>query len=395
MKKFRLFVVIIILSMTCCFAIFSLFNVTVAKRSEENIINERIDEVMSNMTLEEKIGQMIVINYNISEVNEELRSLLEDVKPGGFILMQNNYSTFDATRKFVNDIKSYSSLPFIVATDQEGGRVQRLQLLTDVEPTYVPPMSDVGDTNDIDIAYDVGKVIAEEVRTLGINVVFAPVVDVFSNIDNTVIGNRSFGSDTDIVTRLALSVSKGLEDNGVVSTFKHFPGDGDSSIDCHSSLSIIYKSSEEIDSQELIPFKSAILNGTNMIMTAHIALPNITGDNTPSTMSKEIVTGILRDKLGFDGIVISDALNMKALTNNYSDEEIYIKTVSAGVDILLMPRDARLAIESIKNNISEDRINESVRRILKFKFMELEDNNVLDISYLGSEEHQQIIDRIN
>ncbi len=399
MKNYKKIFIVILFSIICCFGIFSYFNLSDGKldnrESREDIVNRKVDELMSNMTLEEKIGQMIVINYNISEVNEELRSLLEDVKPGGFILMQNNYSTFDATRKFVNDIKSYSSLPFIVATDQEGGRVQRLQLLTDVEPTYVPPMSDVGDTNDIDIAYDVGKVIAEEVRTLGINVVFAPVVDVFSNIDNTVIGNRSFGSDTDIVTRLALSVSKGLEDNGVVSTFKHFPGHGDTSVDSHSSLPIIYKSYEEIDSQELIPFKSAILNGTNMIMTAHIALPNITGDNTPSTMSKEIVTGILRDKLGFDGIVISDALNMKALTNNYSDEEIYIKTVSAGVDILLMPRDARLAVESIKNNISEDRINESVRRILKFKFMELEDNNVLDISYLGSEEHQQIIDRIN
>jgi len=395
MKKFRLFVVIIILSMTCCFAIFSLFNVTVAKRSEENIINERIDEVMSNMTLEEKIGQMIVINYNISELNEELRSILEDVKPGGFILMQNNYSTFDATRKFISDIKSYSDLPFIMSTDQEGGSVQRLQLLTDVNPVYVPFMNKLGIMNDEGVSYEVGKVIAEEVRTLGINLVFAPVLDVFSNPENTVIGNRSFGSDTDIVSRMALSVSKGLEDNGVISTFKHFPGHGDTSVDSHISLPIVNKSYEELLNLELIPFKNAINSGAKMIMTAHIALPNITGDNTPSTMSKKIITEILREDLGYGGIIISDALNMKALTNNYSDEEIYIKTVDAGVDILLMPKNPRLAVETIKNNISEDRINESVRRILKFKFMNILEDNTLDSSYLGSEEHKIIIDKIN
>jgi len=320
---------------------------------------------------------------------------LEDVKPGGFILMQNNYSTFDATRKFISDIKSYSDLPFIMSTDQEGGSVQRLQLLTDVNPVYVPFMNKLGIMNDEGVSYEVGKVIAEEVRTLGINLVFAPVLDVFSNPENTVIGNRSFGSDTDIVSRMALSVSKGLEDNGVISTFKHFPGHGDTSVDSHISLPIVNKSYEELLNLELIPFKNAINSGAKMIMTAHIALPNITGDNTPSTMSKKIITEILREDLGYGGIIISDALNMKALTNNYSDEEIYIKTVDAGVDILLMPKNPRLAVETIKNNISEDRINESVRRILKFKFMNILEDNTLDSSYLGSEEHKIIIDKIN
>lgn len=387
------------LSVVCCFAIFSNFNISESKipskETKEDIVKKRVDELMNSMTLDEKIGQMIIINYNVSEVNDELKSILDDVKPGGFILMQNNYSTLEATKKFVQDIKSYSELPFIVSTDQEGGRVQRLQLLTDVEPVNVPSMDKIGNMNDEELALKIGKVIAEEVRVLGINVVHAPVLDILTNSDNTVIGNRSFGSSSEIVTRMGLSLSKGLEDNGVISTFKHFPGHGDTSVDSHSSLPIITKTYEELERVELVPFKSAIKNGAKMIMTAHIALPNITGDETPATMSKKIVTGILRDKLGFDGVVISDGLNMKALTNNYSESDIYLKTVEAGVDILLMPIDARLAVETIKNSISEERIDESVRRILMFKLLYLGEDNILDSSYLGSLEHKNIIDKIN
>lgn len=387
------------LSVVCCFAIFSNFNVSESKvpskETKEDIVKKRVDELMNSMTLDEKIGQMIIINYNVSEVNDELKSILDDVKPGGFILMQNNYSTLEATKKFVQDIKSYSELPFIVSTDQEGGRVQRLQLLTDVEPVNVPSMDKIGNMNDEELALKIGKVIAEEVRVLGINVVHAPVLDILTNSDNTVIGNRSFGSSSEIVTRMGLSVSKGLEDNGVISTFKHFPGHGDTSVDSHSSLPIMTKTYEELERVELVPFKSAIKNGAKMIMTSHIALPNITGDETPATMSKKIVTGILRDQLGFDGVVISDGLNMKALTNNYSESDIYLKTVEAGVDILLMPIDARLAVETIKNSISEERIDESVRRILMFKLLYLGEDNILDSSYLGSLEHKNIIDKIN
>lgn len=399
MKNIKKIIIVMMLSVVCCFAIFSNFNISESKipskETKEDIVKKRVDELMNSMTLDEKIGQMIIINYNVSEVNDELKSILDDVKPGGFILMQNNYSTLEATKKFVQDIKSYSELPFIVSTDQEGGRVQRLQLLTDVEPVNVPSMDKIGNMNDEELALKIGKVIAEEVRVLGINVVHAPVLDILTNSDNTVIGNRSFGSSSEIVTRMGLSLSKGLEDNGVISTFKHFPGHGDTSVDSHSSLPIITKTYEELERVELVPFKSAIKNGAKMIMTAHIALPNITGDETPATMSKKIVTGILRDKLGFDGVVISDGLNMKALTNNYSESDIYLKTVEAGVDILLMPIDARLAVETIKNSISEERIDESVRRILMFKLLYLGEDNILDSSYLGSLEHKNIIDKIN
>lgn len=397
MKNLKIFAVLF-LSLFCCFVIFSNFTKSENKLVGDNkndIVDRKVEQLLNDMSLEEKIGQMIVINYNVSEVTDDLKNLLNDVKPSGFILMQNNYSTFSNTKKFVQDIKSTSKLPFIVSTDQEGGRVQRLKLLSDVTPADIPFMSKVGELNDEGSAYELGGVIAEEVRTLGINVVHAPVIDVFSNPENTVIGNRSFGSDTNLVSRMALSVSKGIEDNGVVSTFKHFPGHGDTSVDSHTSLPIVTKTFDELCDLEFVPFKKAIDFGAKMIMTAHVALPNVSGDNTPATMSKKVVTGILRDFFEFDGVVISDALNMKALTNNYSDEEIFINTVDAGVDILLMPRDPRLAVETIKNNISEDRIDESVRRILKFKFLYLDEDNVLDESFLGSIDHNDVVDLFN
>lgn len=257
MKNIKKIIIVMMLSVVCCFAIFSNFNVSESKvpskETKEDIVKKRVDELMNSMTLDEKIGQMIIINYNVSEVNDELKSILDDAKPGGFILMQNNYSTLEDTKKFVQDIKSYSELPFIVSTDQEGGRVQRLQLLTDVEPVNVPSMDKIGNMNDEELALEIGKVIAEEVRVLGINVVHAPVLDILTNSDNTVIGNRSFGSSSEIVTRMGLSVSKGLEDNGVISTFKHFPGHGDTSVDSHSSLPIITKTYEELERVELVP----------------------------------------------------------------------------------------------------------------------------------------------
>ena len=363
--------------------------------SDIYISKDKIDDIMSGMSLEEKIGQMLVVTFNGTDMNDSLRSLMQDVKPGGIILMGDNYSTVSRTKKLISEFKSLSSVPLIVSTDQEGGRVQRMQKITDVKPTYITDMYSLGNTKDETLAYQVGKVMALEMRTLGINVDNAPVLDVYSNPNNTVIGDRSFGSDVNLVSRMGLSLAKGLEDNGVIPTFKHFPGHGDTETDSHSALPIINKSYEELSNLELMPFKSAIANGAKIIMTAHIALPDITGDNTPASLSKKILTDILRDDLGYDGLIITDGLNMKALTDNYSNEDIYLKAVDAGVDLLLMPKDPELAIKTIKDNFSEDRIDESVRRILEFKYNYLTDYQYTDSSILGSNEHNSVINKIN
>lgn len=362
--------------------------------NENKVINQKVDELLENMTLEEKIGQMLIINIDFDSFDEELKKYLDEVKPGGVILMKPNFTTYEQTRNLVRDLKNSSEIPFIVSVDQEGGRVQRLQYLTDVSPVFVPDMFSLGKMNDSDLAYEVGTVIAEELRTLGINMDFAPVLDIYSNKENKVIGNRSLGDNVNTVSKLALRVAEGLEDNGVIPVFKHFPGHGDTSTDSHVSLPIINKTYEEAEKLEFVPFKKAIESGAKVIMTGHIALPDITGDNTPATLSKVLVTDVLKKKLGFEGLVITDALNMKALTNNYSNEEIILKAVEAGNDILLMPVDVRLAVDVIKNNVSEDRINSSVRKILEFKYKYLKMDNELDSSYLGSEKHKNIIDKI-
>ncbi len=359
----------------------------------EPTIEDKVNDIMRKMTIEEKIGQMLIIYDTHETVDEELKQFIKDIKPSGFIINQSNITTFAKTKKYIADLKQNSEIPLIISIDQEGGRVQRLQNLEDKKATYIPSMLDLGNTNDVELAYEVGKVLAEDMRTLGINVAYAPVCDIFSNPNNKVIGNRSFGSNPNLVANMCVSLGDGLEDNGIIATYKHFPGHGDTATDSHTSLPIINKTYTELLDNELIPFKKAIENDAKIIMVAHIAFPSLTGNNTPSSLSKEVITDLLKDKLGYDGLVITDALNMGALNDNYSDEEIYIKTVEAGVDILLMPNNAKEAINTIKENIAIERIDESVKKILIFKYTYLKDN-LLDESYLNSKEHQEIINKI-
>ena len=359
----------------------------------ELTLEENVELMLENMTIEEKIGQMLIIYDTHETVDKELKEFIDDVKPSGFIINQSNITTFAKTKKYIADLKANSDIPLIISIDQEGGSVQRLQNLEDKKATYVPSMFYVGKTKDYNLAYEVGKVLAEDMRTLGINLAYAPVCDIFSNPNNKVIGNRSFGTSPNLVANMCTSLGKGLEDNGIIATYKHFPGHGDTATDSHTSLPVINKTYTELLNNELIPFKKAIENDAKIIMVAHIAFPSLTGNNTPSSLSKEVITDLLKNKLGYDGLVITDALNMGALTNNYTDEEIYVKAVEAGVDLLLMPSDAKEAIKAIKNNISEERIDESVKKILLFKYTYLKDN-VLDESYLNSKAHQEIINEI-
>lgn len=348
---------------------------------------DKIEKQLKEMTIEEKIGQMLIVEYNSNYVDEDLKTILNSTPPGGFILMQENITTFDDTRKLVSDLNENSKYPLIISIDEEGGNVQRLNNLTDANPTYIPFMYNLNGNREK--AYITGKVIAEEVRTIGVNVDFAPVIDIYSNPNNKVIGKRSFGSDPNVVGEMGIFLSKGLEDNNVIATYKHFPGHGDTDVDSHKSLPIINKSIEDLQKTEFIPFKKAIESNAKIIMVGHIALPQITGSNEPSSLSKTVID-ILKKDLGYKGIVITDALNMGALTNTYSNEEIYIKAIEAGNDLLLIPNDGIDTINIIKDKISEERIDESVRKILKFKEKYLK-NELLDKSYLGSEEHKQLV----
>lgn len=364
-------------------------------------IDKKVEEQLEKMTLEEKIGQMIIVFYASDHMDNTLKSALTEVQPGGFILFKDNITTYEKTLKLIKEIKELVSIPMFMSIDEEGGTIQRLYYLKDKEITDIPDMYEVGKKNDLSLTYEVGKVIAEELRVFGINMDFAPVIDVFSNPLNTVIGKRSFGDNPSLVSKNGYELAKGLEDNGVIAVYKHFPGHGNTSVDSHENLPIVDKTKEELMNFDLIPFIDAINNNAKVIMIGHLAVPDITKDNTPASLSKTLITDFLKKELKYDGLVITDALNMKALTNYYSDSEICGKAVDAGVDILLMPSSSRKCLKSVldeikSGKIDEKRIDESVRKILKLKYEKIEKdyNNYLDNTYLNSVEHNNVIDKI-
>lgn len=391
MKKLLFGILISILIITGC------GNENIDKNNEEEI--DQVKEQLNAMSLEEKIGQMLIVSYRSSEADENLINILNDVKPGGFILFSENFESYEQAKKFVDDVNSTSDIPMFISVDQEGGMVQRLKQLTDQKVTVIPSMYELGLTNDEELAYDVGRVMGEELRVFDINMDFAPVLDIYSNPNNTVIGTRAFGTTSETVSKMALSFSKGLESTGIISVYKHFPGHGDTDEDSHYTLPVITKTKEELLELELIPFMEAIDEDADVIMIGHLAVPSITGDDTPASLSKEIITDLLKEELGFDGLVITDALNMAALTNDYTKKEIYINAINAGVDILLMASPSKEAVQIIKEavvngDITEEQINTSVEKILRLKYEKLPKENKYTKDYLGSSEHQEVISKI-
>lgn len=352
---------------------------------------DKTQEKLNAMTLDEKVSQMIIPQAPRATSFEAVSKKLETAPYGGYILMGENYRTLKKTREFIEKIQNAAKTPLIITTDQEGGSVQRVQSVTNVQPTDIPFMYQVGQTGDTEKAKTIGRVMAEEMRAIGINMDLAPDADVYSNPYNTVIGQRSFSSDPEVVAKMSLAVANGLEENGVTAVYKHFPGHGNTATDSHSALPIIESTRAELDAIDLVPFKNAIKNGAKAIMVGHIALPNITGDNTPASLSKELTTDLLRNELGFKGLIMTDGLNMGALVNNYEDADIYRMAVEAGADLLVLPSDPELAFQVIKENISEERINQSVYRILDFKEKYLSNYAYLDASYFGSDEHKEAV----
>lgn len=395
MKKAIILIIIVLLIIT--------FIKTINKTNDtsKEVINsfeEEKDNKIDEMSLEEKIGQLLIISYRKDDIKEKLPTILEEVKPGGFILFSENITTYDDTINLIKSIKNNNDIPLFIGIDEEGGNVQRLKNLKDYKTSDIPYMSYVKTIND---AYNLGKVIAEELRVFGINLDFAPVIDCNWDNPKSVIGKRAFEGDYTTVAKLGVSLAKGLKNNKVIPTYKHFPNHGATATDSHQDLPVINKTEEELLNNDLIPYQEAIKNNADMIMISHLALPQITKDYTPASLSYEIITNLLKKKLGFKGLVVTDALNMQALTKNYSEKEILIKAINAGADLLLMPEDPVNAVKIIKEAvngglISEERINESVEKILSLKDSTIKNNynEYLDVSYLNSSEHQDIINSI-
>lgn len=339
--------------------------------NEENK-EDKIDELIRSMTMEEKVGQLFIVAFQGKGVNNEIKELIEKYKVSGVILFSGNISDKENTKYLIKELKTINEKnnpPLFISVDEEGGRVTRMP--SDIEKT--PASSVVGKKNDVNFAREVGTTIGKNLNLLGYNMNFAPVLDIFSNPKNTVIGDRAFGSDVDTVVKMANSEIKGFEENNIIAVPKHFPGHGDTEVDSHVGLPIVNKSLDELKAFELKPFESAINNGIEAIMVSHIILSKIDKEN-PATLSKDVIN-ILKDDLTFDGVIVSDDMTMGAITSNYNLPDAVVKSINAGMDLVLVCNGIENQVNSIKKVkesissgvIKEERLNDAVRKILRLK----------------------------
>lgn len=343
---------------------------------------EQAAQIVSGMTLEEKVAQMFFITPEaltgygqVTVAGDATNEAYQKYPVGGLIYNSQNLVDIDQTKTMMAKMQQYAdsriSLPVFLGVDEEGGSVTRIASNEVYGLTNVDNMSDIGATGDTQNAYQAGVTIGTYLSDLGFNLDFAPVADVLT-VSDSVIGNRSFGTDSELVASMALSELQGLESMGIQGVVKHFPGHGGVSGDSHSGAVSTDKSLEELFASELVPFQRAIDGGAEFLMVGHIAAPNVTGDDTPASLSKVMITDVLRTQMGYQGVVITDAMNMTAITANHAADEAAVLAVNAGADMILMPEDFGKAyngvIDAVNNGtIEEYRINEAVVRIVKAK----------------------------
>lgn len=342
-----------------------------------------VEKIMEGMSVEEKVAQLFFITPEaltgyqlVTQCGDATYAALKEYPVGGLIYFSDNLETPDQTRDMIGKAKEYmqreTGIPLFTGVDEEGGRVVRIASKDAFNVTRFKPMAELAASGNTDEVYNAGNAIGAYLKDLGFNVDFAPVADVITNPANTVIGDRSFGEDRDRVSGMASAFAQGLSANDVIAVYKHFPGHGGTEADTHEGYAYTMRTKEELLENELVPFQKAVDDGAGMIMVAHISLPAVTGDDTPATLSKEIVTDLLRDEMGYDGVVITDALNMGAIANGYTAGESAVYALQAGCDILLMPSDFKTAYQAVLSAVrsgalSEERIDRSVIRILNLK----------------------------
>ena len=366
-----------------------------------------VEKLIENMPLKQKVTQMIMPDFrkwqeanqespqDLTKVNAEVADAIDKYDFGGVILFAENVKETNQTLALTQDMQKAAienkanngKIPLLLAIDQEGGIVYRLGT-----GTALPGNMAIGATNDPKLAKEAGQIIGRELSALGLNVDFAPVLDTNNNPQNPVIGLRSFSSDPNRVAYLGIPMMKGIQDYNVAVAAKHFPGHGDTAVDSHTGLPLVDKSLAELEKLELLPFKKAMDEGVDLLMTAHIQYPQIEKDQVvsketgekiyvPATLSDDILTGLVRKKYGYKGVIVSDAMGMDAIAKNFGEVEAVKMAIKAGVDLVLMPTTLRSKadlskIDTIVNavvdavqtgDISEERLNKSVRRILTLK----------------------------
>lgn len=368
-----------------------------------------IDIIIKSMTIEEKVAQLFIVDLytylnetNITDMSDILSNKLNTYPVGGVILFSENLIDQAQIIELNGNMQKTSKLPLWISVDEEGGRVSRLGSNPTIGMTYIPSATIIGNTGDSNYAYLVGEILGSELNALGFNMDYAPIGDINTNPNNPVIGDRAFSSDEKIVAEMVAQELKGLQENNVAAIVKHFPGHGDTAFDTHRGKVTVDHDINRLKTVELIPFQRAIEEGTLGIMVAHINLPNVTYDERPASLSSIILTGLLREEMGFEGLIITDALNMGAIKEQYTAQEASLEALKAGADVLLMPENFELAYEGvllaiINGELSEERLDASVRRIIGAK-LDLglfdENNTRQPLSIIGSEEHKSVIEEI-
>ena len=347
------------------------------------------ESAIQKMSIREKVGRMFFVrpealdtsihwneyaelpDYKLEQVNKTMLAVNKDYPIGGMILYAHNIVDETQLKKFIEEIRELNGSP-LLAIDEEGGRVARIANNENFDVPKYESMAAIAESDDPEEAYKAAFTIGSYVKKYGFDIDYAPVADVNTNPDNIVIGPRAFSDDPETAAKFVVSYLNGLESAGVIGTLKHFPGHGDVSTDTHYGYASTDKTWDEMLKCEMIPFKAGIKAGAQMIMTAHIAAPNVSGDDLPATLSPVILQDKLRGELGFDGVIVTDAMDMGAITKQFSNAEAAIKSIQAGVDVVLCSREFTQVFDAVvkaveKGEIKESRIDESVKRILKLK----------------------------
>ncbi len=359
----------------------------VSCQSADEIISEKI----AGMSLREKAGQLIIIRaeclspsikweettelpqYQVRRLSEEMSETAREYPVGGVLLYGHNIDTPEQLKAFSKEIHSLPGAPFL-CIDEEGGRVSRIGGNPNFDVPRYKSIAEIGSSGKAEKAKECAENIATYLREYGFDIDFAPVADVNTNPENIVIGNRAFSDSPKVAAKMVSAYVEGMNSKGIVSCLKHFPGHGDTKTDTHEGYAVSYKDWKELSECEMIPFRAGIKAGVPLVMTAHISLPKVTHSDKPATLSSVVLKDILRGKLGFKGIIITDAIEMGAIKQHYSTRNATVMAILAGADIVLCPRDYREAVDAITDavndgTLSEERLDESLRRILKLKYV--------------------------
>ncbi|MBQ6752051.1 MAG: glycoside hydrolase [Bacteroidaceae bacterium] len=362
--------------------------------SDDDDVTPPADEVevlLQKMTLREKVGQLFYVrlesldptiewttysdlaNIKTQELTENMKRVNEQYPVGGIILYAWNIEDEAQLARIIPQVRSLNGHP-LLCIDEEGGKVARIANNPNFDVEKYESMAAIGATGDPQNAYECGNTIGSYLKRYDFDIDFAPVADVNTNSENIVIGPRAFSDDPAVAAPMVTSYLQGLKDAGITGCIKHFPGHGDTTADTHTGYVQSLKTWEEMKVCEMVTFRAGIQWGCQLIMTAHIAVPNVTGSTIPSTLSSIVLQDKLRGELGYQNIIVTDGMEMGAITQHYTSAEAAVGSIQAGVDIVLGPRDFVEAFDAViaavnNGTISEERINQSVRRILKLRLM--------------------------